>query len=710
MSVVNTIIYRFTLVVLLASFSIFAWAEEPLSTLMAVHSLPRELAALGKPVKVRGIVTYSYQNSIGDFAVEDEEAGVYVSVPSQLKENKWKAPLPGALVEITGVTGPGGYAPVIIPDHVEIIGKAWLPTAQPATLNQMLTGRLDSRRVEVRGVVQYAVHRKEVAEFWMELAGEFGRISVFALAADGVEPVDLIDAEVTVRGVCMPFFNERSQVAGVRIEMNSARDIEIHREPPVEPFASPEVSLDRLQPFSPQGIDFHRQRIQGTVTYADPGRFLYLQKGNHAVRVNFTNSISIKPGDRVEVVGFAHVRTIFVEWQRSIVRKTGEAPLPDPIPVTRANVLRMHFPGEDRTRGDYDGRLVSITGRLDKVETFKDGKHQLFVDCDGEVVNIMMNQPLSQERFESLRDGSQVRVTGICIVHYSDNWPALTRAVPVGMHLLSRTPDDVLVLHAASWWNPVRLRIALGSIAAILIVALAWGTAMKRKVARRTLELATETRARRDSEVEFDATLRERERVAVDLHDTVEQALTGVSYQLVVSEALHREEPERSLQHLDLAKQLLAQSREEVRRSVWNLRAQSLSGRALAEVLKDVCAGLSTRNPVNTKVSVSGEERDLPEFIAGHLLLLAQESMTNAIKHASPEKIEIMLTFSEESVEMTVKDDGAGFNPSEAPGLADGHLGLQGMRERMKRLGGTVTIDSSPGKGTEIRARVPLSE
>jgi signal transduction histidine kinase len=123
--------------------------------------------------------------------------------------------------------------------------------------------------------------------------------------------------------------------------------------------------------------------------------------------------------------------------------------------------------------------------------------------------------------------------------------------------------------------------------------------------------------------------------------------------------------------------------------------------------LRDVAAGLSTRNPVQTRVTVNGEARELPDFIAGHLLLLAQESMTNAIKHAHPKNIHIALEFDESSVELCVHDDGAGFDPGHAPGLAEGHLGLQGMRERMKRLGGEVKVESSPGHGTTIRAIVP---
>jgi signal transduction histidine kinase len=294
------------------------------------------------------------------------------------------------------------------------------------------------------------------------------------------------------------------------------------------------------------------------------------------------------------------------------------------------------------------------------------------------------------------------------VIEYSQRWPTPDYADATGVSLLLRHGGDLQVIDAASWWTPMRLRFALAAILVILLGSLAWAKSLRRQVFRRTVALAEETRARRDAEVEFNATLRERERMSVDLHDTVEQALTGLSYQLVVSEALYETEPKRSMQHFELAKQLLAQSREEVRRSVWNLRAQALNGRHLADVLRDVAAGLSTRNPVQTQVSVIGEEDELPDFIAGHLLLLAQESMTNAIKHGNPENIHITLEFDDNSVELCIHDDGGGFDPNHAPGLAEGHLGLQGMRERMKRLGGAVRVESGLGEGTTIRARVPL--
>lgn len=673
-----------------------------------VHSMPREEAALGRSVKVRGVVTFAYPEEVGEFVIEDASGGLYVSAG----EADWhgKPPPVASLVEVTGVTGEGGYAPVVRVRSVEILGQAQLPVARPVTANQLLTGRFDSRRVEIRGVVWHAIHRDRVESFALELAGEFGRVTVFALESSGIAPGDLIDAEVTVRGVCFPFFNERAQVVGARLDMTSTREIEITRPPFKEPFRTLLVGMDRLQPFSPESTNFHRQRIRGTVTLVNPGSYLYLQDKNHAVRVNLAERSTVEVGDRIEAVGFPDVRTRFVEWQRAIIKKIGTAPVPAPVAITPDVVLLPASRIEDRARNDWDGRLVTLTGRLVKVEALRKGQRQLFMDCDGHGITVLLEWPEAGEHIDALRPGSRIATTGICVVDYSETWPTLDYAEPSEMRVLVRGPGDVAVVQAAPWWTPLHLRLALGAILVVLLASLAWVGSLRRQVIKRTAALADETRARRDAEVEFDATLRERERMAVDLHDTVEQALTGVSYQLVVSEALHETEPQRSLQHLDLAKQLLAQSREEVRRSVWNLRAQSLNGRHLAEVLRDVAASLSTRNPVQTSVTVNGEERELPDFIAGHLLLLAQESMTNAIKHGNPENIHVALEFAEDSVILRVHDDGAGFDPSHAPGLADGHLGLQGMRERMKRLGGEVKVESSPGKGTTIRALVPLPE
>lgn len=693
--------------------AVFGWrpargAETlPVSPLQDIHAMHRKEAALAKPVKVRGVVTYTGWKDSTSLTIEDEHAGVYVTLPPRLRAGLSLSP--GSLVEITGTTGPGGYAPVIEASAIELLGTAPLPTARPVTVPELLTGRFDSRRIEVTGVVQHAKTRDIEREFAIEVAGEFGRIKAFAVRSDGVMPTDLIDAEVLIRGVCFLFFNERSQVYGARIELNSAREIEITRAPPADPFAAPLVELDELQAYSPEGPSFHRQRVRGTVTLSSPDGYLFLQQDTHAVRVNLAEAAGFQPGDQVEATGFPQARTRFVEWQQALTRKLGEQPVPQAVPTTPGQVLSPLWPGDDRMKGDFDGRLISLTGTLQQIEMLDNGDRQLFIDCDGHVITALRNQATSERPPDTPRTGSRIKLTGVCVVDYNEGWPALTEAEPVNMRLLLRGPEDITVIQPASWWTPARLRIALAVFALLVLAALPWIRSLRRKIEQRTAELASETRARRDDEVEFQATLRERERVAADMHDTVEQALTGVSYQLALADRLHDSEPGRGREHLKLASQLLAQSREDVRRSVWNLRAQALDGRPLTEVLRDVAAGFAARHSVNTTVSVTGPEREIPEHPAGHLLLLAQEAMTNAAKHAAPEDIDLTLAFGPDHLDLRIRDDGSGFDPPQAPGLAEGHLGLQGMRERMKRLGGSLQIDSQPGHGTEIRATVPLA-
>jgi signal transduction histidine kinase len=241
------------------------------------------------------------------------------------------------------------------------------------------------------------------------------------------------------------------------------------------------------------------------------------------------------------------------------------------------------------------------------------------------------------------------------------------------------------------------------------VFALGWAWLLRRRVTQRTVQLAAEIGARQNAAVEFDATLRERKRLAADLHDTLEQALTGLALQLEAVDLFKREDPGRSNQHLQLAQQFLARSREDVRRSVWNLRAQGLEGRTLFEALREMISSLVVGQPVEAECVMDGEAMPLPDFIAGNLLLLAQEAVTNALKHAQPPQIRARLGFAASGVSLEVSDNGVGFDPQSAPGLREGHFGLQGMRERVKRLGGELNITTGLGKGTQITARVPAS-
>jgi signal transduction histidine kinase len=301
-----------------------------------------------------------------------------------------------------------------------------------------------------------------------------------------------------------------------------------------------------------------------------------------------------------------------------------------------------------------------------------------------------------------------VELSGICELEI-DRLDILPWFSITGFHLWLSSPDDLRVVSTPPWWTPQRLGIMLAGVLLVLGLTLVWGYAMRRQVAHRSGLLAKEISAREAASLEFDAILSERRRLANDLHDTLEQALTGLALQLEITERSKTNDPELSARHLNLAQQFLERSRREVHRTVWDLRAHGLDGRDFLDILHERAKAMVAGSPVAISVEREGVAYALPDLVAGNLLMLAQEAVTNALKHGSPAKIEVRLRFSQDRVELEVKDDGRGFDLGTAPGQSDGHFGLQGMHERVKRLGGTLAVKASPGRGASITVCVPIS-
>jgi signal transduction histidine kinase len=152
------------------------------------------------------------------------------------------------------------------------------------------------------------------------------------------------------------------------------------------------------------------------------------------------------------------------------------------------------------------------------------------------------------------------------------------------------------------------------------------------------------------------------------------------------------------------------QSQAEVRRSVWDLKSQALEQRDLPTAFQQIASQLTEGTNVAAKIEVKGVVMPLPEFIENNLFRIGQEAVTNALKHASPRKIEILIEFSPAHVALKISDDGKGFEVADSLKFSSGHFGLQGMRERAKRMGGRLEIESSPGLGASISTVVVRNE
>ncbi|MBO0721330.1 MAG: hypothetical protein J2P41_10945 [Blastocatellia bacterium] len=207
----------------------------------------------------------------------------------------------------------------------------------------------------------------------------------------------------------------------------------------------------------------------------------------------------------------------------------------------------------------------------------------------------------------------------------------------------------------------------------------------------------------------FSAVLAERKRIASELHDTVEQGLSMILLQLEAGSSRMFESPQAAHKHFELARQMVKHSLIETRHSVMELYSQELENRDLVSALAQLVEKLTTGTPIETEVRVKGISRNLPAVAGHHLLLLCQEAITNALKHAHAQRVVIALNFDPQSVEVSVHDDGCGFDPDSPLHLSGGHFGLVGMKERIKKLGGRLTLKSQPGTGTEVVIMVPTN-
>jgi two-component system NarL family sensor kinase len=198
----------------------------------------------------------------------------------------------------------------------------------------------------------------------------------------------------------------------------------------------------------------------------------------------------------------------------------------------------------------------------------------------------------------------------------------------------------------------------------------------------------------------------ERNRLAREIHDTLAQGLSATALHLDTAEALIEAgaAPERVKTAVHRALETTRENLEDARRSVLDLRGAPLEGRTLANALEGLCASFSTDQTEVRFRSVAGA-RPLPQRVEAGLYRVAQEALSNALRHASARTVSVSLVTEPDRVTLSIEDDGRGFVIGEAKA---GRFGLIGMRERIRLLEGTFRLESENGQGTRVEATVGL--
>ncbi|MDB6165937.1 MAG: hypothetical protein JWQ83_1077 [Lacunisphaera sp.] len=698
-------------------------AEAPLTQAAAVLALPSDVAAQHLPVTLTGVVTAAEPDWEAKFFVQDASGGVFVT-------GTGRQPQAGDKVTVTGVTFRGRFAPIVSQARWEISGKARLPAAKATSVERLMSGAEDGQRIEFSGLVR-SVFLAPTHKLALDVSFGGHRIRVLPKLPPHLNPESLVAATVRVRGTVAASFNPTlRQLTSINVYLPTPDDFIVEQPESQPPFEQPVLPLNEIARYRPDVNRGDRIHVRGVVTYQRPGLDLFIQDGAGGLHLESIQNNRLTIGDTIEAVGFLDIagyRPVLEDarWRRF------EDP-PAPVAPVEPSLAQLRD-------GLHAGELVLLRGRLvgrterpvrrdaagfvgaRTICTIQNADLTFTAECEHDQDNTTLAQiPL----------GSLVALTGVASIETGDDGQLKTLA------LLQRNPEDMRVLATPSWFTPQRLLIGFVAVLLMVVGVVGWSMTVSKKnamlsflvterekaqrelqgahdsleqrVRERTDQLKVEMTARKAAELDFKATLTERTRLARDLHDTLEQSLTGIALQLDTTARLLSRSTEDAARHLELARGFMRQSQIELRRSIWDLRSRELEQFDVATALLHTSRQIAEGTQLHVELESEGTPQPLPEIMEENLLRIGQEALTNAVKHSGATLATIRLEFTDDSVTLTVKDNGSGLVPEKVAAQGDKHFGLLGMSERTKRLGGRFSVSGAPGEGTTIQVSLPL--
>jgi signal transduction histidine kinase len=354
-------------------------------------------------------------------------------------------------------------------------------------------------------------------------------------------------------------------------------------------------------------------------------------------------------------------------------------------------------------QGDFHGRLVRLEAQLVDVQVLNWGA-RIFLKPDGQryVGAVIMVEDVA--RVKDIRPGSRVALTGVLEVLHQDKPGVQDRLRISSFQILLRGMEDVTVVSLAPWWTTQRLLwLSLGALA-LLAAAAFWILLLRRLLAWKSAQLESALKHHRDAELEHDAAQRERMRLASDLHDGFQQLLAGSVYRLNAAARKLPAAPEEAAEHIASARQTMAHTQEAFRNALWGLTEVAEGPPDFPRLLEQATRRMDHWED-RVRIHVSGEPRPFSRHLMGSLLLLFQEAVGNAFRHGMASLVKVEVSYDENDLTMVIADDGSGFDAALLP-EGSGHYGVQSMRDRMRWLGGTFSLESQLGKGTYVTASI----
>ena len=622
-------------------------------------------------------------------------------------------PLPfksGDTIRTTGIiaiaTDSQTGRPSTICKSAQLLAAGEPPLPIQASALDIISGRCNGKPVAVRGFIRQ-IFRDEVDANWLYIAlSASDGIIYLTTKGDNCTEAEIrkfVDAEIGATGHCSSSSSMLRRMFGHTVGISWPQDISVMTPAPEDPYSAPMLDLNMTTDASAINR-LGRRRIVGTVLAPCSGlRVLLKTDDSNIIDVHLLNDPIPPCSSRIEAVGIPEADYYQINLVDAIWRNApGAALSADPPRNVTIEQMLTDGKGHEQINPNLHGKVIRTTGTLIDIPTKESSRDFAILKDNGRAV--LLDISSAKRILDSASIGCRIDVTGVCSINREPATPQHQRFQRVnGITLVVRVPKDIVIVSRPPWWTPRRLTILVAILLLVLVLIFIWNRLLQRVIDRKSRQLLREHTAH----IKAALRVEERTRLAVELHDSLSQNLSGVACQIAATKGTLPGGAEETARHLSTAEQMLLSCRTELRRCLWDLRENAISEKDFADAVR------KTLDPVvmgaSVQVNFDVPRTRLDETTAHAILCIIRELTSNAVRHGKAKNIKVSGGLREQAISFSVVDDGCGFVPGSAAGADEGHFGLDGIRERIKRLNGEFSIASAPGNGCSAAATIPLS-
>ena len=570
------------------------------------------------------------------------------------------------------------------------------PPCDTVSIADIKSGRYDNLSVKVFGTIK-EVFRDEISPTWYYLVLTDDNKSIYLTLHGSCVRLDTLQkmtgAFVAVSGLCSPWDYGYRVTLGRLINLLDFKDIEVIRPAPADPFDVPEVVTIRFP--SPEDIPpLERRRLSGKVIAIWRSNRILVKGTNGDIHtVELSGGPVPEYGAMIEAAGLLKTDLYRMNLSDAIWRPKDITAIKDDT-IEEVQSILTDAKGSSRIIPTVHGRTFRMRGTVQDRPSSDMQYALVTLKCGSETIPVDVSA--NRSILDDINIGCVIEVTGTCIVE-CDNWHSYSAFPHVtGITLVIRNPSDIKIISRPPWWTSGRLAATIGILIVVIIGIFLWNRTLRLIIEKRGQQLFKEQVARIGSELRID----ERTRLAIELHDSIAQNLTGVALEINAANRTADTDLEKAHKHLNIASTSLKSCRNELRYCLWDLRNSALEKPNMDDAIRQTLAPHLGDTALHIRFNVPRER--ISDKTAHAIMRIVRELSVNAVRHGAATAIRVAGSVEDYKLLFSVQDNGSGFDPDNCPGAAQGHFGLTGIRERVDVFEGEMKIDSKIGRGSKI--------